>query len=467
MVVHHDGPEGHSSSKAMMKHRDIVYALVVGLALSRSADAQRGMVRVRGVVFDSLRREPIRNAFVSMAGSDQVITTDSRGRFQFDSVLPGLHSVTAQHPLLDSIGLSGLSAQPTVTDGRDEVNLAVPSFATLWRAACGGGRAPNDSGIVYGTIRNANGGATMTDVKVELSWSDLLLDKKRHVVQRRWRIETRSNAFGGYAACGVAPELGLQLHAGSDSTESGTIDLPPLATRVQRRDLLIGSIATADSSRRGEIAGTVTDPAGQPIADARIVMDQLPAIRSDGDGRFTLRDVPTGTRQVEIFVIGASPLFEIADVLPGATTTIAVTLRKVRTLEAMRTEAARGMRLFAAEFDARRKQGFGYARDSTQIMKYDQFVNVLRDVPSMNVQYRGSVLSISVPDGRGKSCAPDVLIDGARAGFGNLIDLSPREVGGVEVYPRAAHIPPRFVPPGIQPECGMILVWTKYGLRNR
>ena len=63
--------------------------------------------------------------------------------------------------------------------------------------------------------------------------------------------------------------------------------------------------------------------------------------------------------------------------------------------------------------------------------------------------------------------AGDVLIDGASAGPGNLLDLLPGEVGGVEVYPRAAHIPPRFVPPGIQPQCGMILVWTKYGLRNR
>jgi protocatechuate 3,4-dioxygenase beta subunit len=451
----------------MMKHRDIAYALIVGLALSGSVVAQPGRVRVRGVVFDSLRRQPIRNAFVSMAGSEQVTTTDSRGRFQFDSVPPGVHRVTAQHPVLDSIGLSGLSARATVTDGRDEVSLAVPSFSTLWGVACGGGRVPKDSGIVYGTIRDANGGAPVANVKVELSWSDLLLDKKRHVVQRRWRVETRSNAVGGYAVCGVAPELGMQVHAGADSSESGVIDLPPLATRVQRRDLLVGSAAAADSSRRGTITGLVTDQSGQPVADARILMDQLPAIRSDPDGRFTLHDVPTGTRQVEIFAIGTSPLLEIVDVVPGAPATIAARLQRVRTLERVRTEAERGARVFAAEFNERRRQGFGYVRDSTEIVKYDQFVNVLRDVPSMNVQYRGSVLSISVPDGKGRSCAPDVLIDGARAGFGNLIDLSPKEVGGVEVYPRAAHIPPRFVAPGIQPECGMILVWTKYGLRNR
>ena len=451
-----------------MKRRILGYALIVGLAALPPVSAQRGPVRVRGVVFDSLRREPMRNAFVSIAGQDQVITTDSRGRFEFDSVVPGAHRVTAQHPLLDSLGFSGLSAQATVTDGHDEVNLAIPSFATLWAVACGGSHAPKDSGIVYGTIRDTDRGAPVANVRVELSWSDLLLDKSRHLVQRRWRIETRSNATGGYAACGVAPELSLQVHASLDSIESGVIALPPLSVRVERRDLTVGRIAPSDSSARGTIAGVVTDPSGQPIADARIIMDQLPAIQSDDDGRFTLRGVPTGTRQIEIFAIGAIPLLEIADVAPGATATIPATLRPMNTLKAVQTVATRTEgRSFAPEFNERRRQGFGYARDSTEIANYDEFVSVLRDVPSMNVQHRGSMLSISVPDGKGKFCAPDVVIDGVRAGVGNLLDLLPSEVGGVEVYPRAAHIPPRLVPPGIQPQCGMILVWTKYGLRNR
>jgi len=451
----------------MMKHR-IVYTFIGGLALAGFAGAQRAPVRVRGVVFDSLRREPIRNAFVSIAGTDRIMTTDSHGRFQFDSVSPGVHRVTAQHPLLDSIGLSGLLAHATVTDGSDEVELAVPSFRTLWRAACGRGEVPTDSGIVYGTIRDATRGAPVANAMVELSWSDLLLDRKRGVVQRRWRIETRSNALGGYAVCGVAPERGLQVHAVSDSAESGVIDLPALSTRVERRDLSVGSIAAADSSDRGTIEGLIRDDTGQPVPDARIVIDHAPAVRSDGDGKFTQSRVPAGTRQVEIFAIGAVPSLEIAEVTPGGTTTVEATLRWVPVLTPMRTTAARrAPRVFAAEFAARRKAGFGYVRDSTEIAKYDQFLNVFRDVPSLTVQYRSSSLFISVPDGKGRSCAPDVLIDGAVAGFGNLIDLSPQEVGGVEVYPRAAHIPARFVPPGIHPECGMILVWTKYGLRNR
>jgi len=154
-------------------------------------------------------------------------------------------------------------------------------------------------------------------------------------------------------------------------------------------------------------------------------------------------------------------------VTPSDTNHVAVDLREVPTLERVRSTARRGARVFALELEARRKAGFGYVRDSTQLIKHDQFVNALREIPSVNVQYRGGTLTISVPNGKGGSCAPDVLIDGALAGFGHLIDLFPREVGALEVYPRAAHIPPRFVLPGMPPLCGMILVWTKYGLRNR
>jgi len=424
------------------------------------------MVPVRGVVFDSLRGQPIRNATVSIAGNSQVITTDSRGRFQFDSVSPGAYRFTAQHPVLDSIGLSGLLARSTVTDGRDEVHLAVPSFATLWRVACGAGRPPKDSGIVYGTIRGAGDGLPVANVTVELLWSDLALDNKHHIVQRRWHIQTRSNSAGGYALCGIAPALGLQVHAGSDSAASGAIDMPPLSTRVQRKDLLVGPLA-ADSANSGSITGVVLDAGGLPEADVRIIMQDLPEVRTDLEGKFLLRNVPSGTRQIEVLAIGATPTSAVADVTPHTATAVTVMLPKVVTLAPVRTGARRSVRTFAVEFAARRKLGFGYTRDSTELVKYNDFVNALRDVPSLNVSYRWSMLTIAVPDGKGKFCSPDVLIDGAGAGFGHLVDLSAKEVAALEVYPRASHIPPQFIHAGIQPQCGMILVWTKYGMKNR
>src|SRR3954463_14387435 len=120
-----------------MKFGALASALAIGVVLAPPAPSQRGALPLRGMVFDSLRGQPMRDAFVSIAGGAQVITTDARGRFQFDSVAPGPHEIMAQHPILDSIGLSGLTAHAVVSDATGEVRLAVPSFATLWRAACG------------------------------------------------------------------------------------------------------------------------------------------------------------------------------------------------------------------------------------------------------------------------------------------------------------------------------------------
>jgi hypothetical protein len=437
------------------------------------AQTQRGQTQptsarpgvLRGIVFDSLRGKPLANAFVTITGQSRASATDSRGRFQFDSVAPGVHTVTAQHPVLDSIGLSGLAARATVESGSREVQLAVPSFETLWRSSCPG-RVPRDSGIVFGSVRNALTGAPAADVAIKLSWADLILDRKRTVVQRQWHVETRTNARGGYAVCGVPQRLGLSVRAANDSSASGDIDLPPTDIRVQRRDLLIGP-APRTSGVHGVIAGIVTDPQGQPVANARVHTDSLLEVRTDADGRFRLNDMPVGTRQIEVLSIGVAPATAAADVLPGDSAVINVRLQTVLTLDAVRSMAARGNRVFAAEFDARRKSGFGYSRDSMEIIRYTQFPNVFRDIPGLNVRVTAASLSITVPDGKGGFCEPEVLIDGASAAFGHLIDLQPNEVGGVEVYVRAAHIPARFVPPGIQPRCGMILVWTKYGFRNR
>ena len=292
-----------------MKQRDIVCAMLVGMASPALVPAQRGVVPVRGIVFDSIRGQPVRNAFVTIAGRPQTITTDARGRFQFDSVEPGVHQVMAQHPILDSIGFSGLSANATVTDGSGEVQLSIPSFATLWHVACGPGRVPKDSGIVYGTIRDATNGKPVIDALVELTLSDLVLDRRRHVMQRRWHIETRSNAQGGYAACGVASDLGLQVHALAGAQTSSTLDLPPLGTRLQRRDFLLGAIDARDSTRWGTITGLVTEPSGGPVPDARIIVDSLPEVRTAGDGSFSVRSVPAGTRQVQILRVGAPPAY--------------------------------------------------------------------------------------------------------------------------------------------------------------
>ena len=452
-----------------MKCRVLSCALFGALASSHLAIAQRPVVPVRGIVFDSLRGQPLRDASVMMAGgSGQAINTDDRGRFQFDSVSPGVHTFTVHHAVLDSIGFSGLSAHTTITEGDNEIRLAVPSFATLWGAACGRSRAPSDSGIVYGTIRDVRSGAPVVSAAVVLIWRDLLLDRKTHrVVERQYRIDTRTNATGGYAICGVVADLAVRLHASADSTASGVIKLFPTGIRVQRHDIAIGPVGAGTASR-GSISGVVTGSDGEPIVGAHVRTDSLPDAVTDTAGRFTLNGVPTGSAQFDVLTIGTEPTSRVVDVVPAETTHVAVQLQTAVTLDGMRTTAAAALgRIYAAEFTARRSLGFGHSMDSTTIVRYNQFVNVLESIPSLNVRVQSSGLSITVPDGQGGSCAPDVLIDGAPATNGHLLGLFPHEIAGLEVYATSAHVPSRFARVGIQSQCGMILVWTKYGFRNR
>ena len=121
----------------------------------------------------------------------------------------------------------------------------------------------------------------------------------------------------------------------------------------------------------------------------------------------------------------------------------------------------------SAEFSARRKNGLGYVIDSTTIGRYPSVPNVLRDVPGLQSSLRGASLSAQVPDGRGGTCIPTVWLDGLEAGYGNLLDLSTKELVGLEVYIRPLTVPPAYVLPGGALQCGAILAWTSYLFKNR
>ena len=426
--------------------------------------AQGGRVTIHGVAYDSLHREPLGNASITIAGGVRNTKSDSLGRFQFDSVAPGVYTVIMHHAVLDSVGFGSMSSRATITDGRNETRIAIPSFATLWRAACGGS-PPRDSGFVYGTIREASGLEPVENATVEVTWTDFVIDKKRYIVQRRWRLRTHSEAGGGYTICGVPSTPVLRIRATLDSSTSGLIDLPPRDDLVRRRDFLVGSPTEPEPSRRGTINGVVTDAAGQTFADARILMDEVPEVRSGADGRFTIRAVPAGTRQLEVRSVGLMPAMAVVDVIAGETVALLVNVGTPR-LTAIHVTAPVPRRL-AEEFELRRRRGGGYVMDSTDIARYTKFTNAFHDIPSVRPEYHGINFSVSVPSPRGGRCTPDVRIDGAEAGYGHLVDLFPDEVAALEVYPHVGTVPMQFVLPGKQSLCGIILVWTKYAFRGR
>jgi protocatechuate 3,4-dioxygenase beta subunit len=445
---------------SLMPRRTVRLAPLIVLALGaspRSGHAQGSLVQVRGVAYDSLRSRPLADAVVSVAGDTRTVRTDSRGRFRFDSIAPGSHVFSAQHSALDSVGFSGISARQTVTDGRAEVLIASPSFKTLWQAVCGKPRAPKDSGFVYGTVRDAVTQAPVPNATVDLWWVELGVSKFHRIAQQRWRVTSRADSIGGYWICGVPLDLGLRLRATTDSAASGLVDLPLEGLRVQRRDLMIGA-----GGETGMIAGRIADSSGRPIPDARVMADGVAEIRSAEDGRFVVRGVPVGTRQVEVFSIGMSPVVTSVQVMPNDTATVVATMRRITTLDVVRVTASPMVRRLVREFEERRRTGAGYTRDSTEIANHGTLSSVFFEFPSVRVESirsAGTAFMISMPATSGGRCMANVIIDGRRSDFQELAFLRPGEIAAIEVYPRRMSLPMQFVQ---NDTCGVVVVWTKY-----
>ncbi len=452
--------------------------LCAAMAASTSATAQAvprppasipAMMAVRGVAYDSIRRQPLRDAFVSILGSGagaRNTTTDSHGRFQFDSVPPGDYTFAVQHAELDSLGLSGVSRKATVASESDEVRLGVPSFGTLWRIECAG-RVPKDSGFVFGTVRDAATMRPLAHARVEVTWVELGL-KSGHVTGRRWTAEGLADDLGNYSVCDVPTWEVVSIRAAgtTDSVSSGEIELTPRGGRIERRDLLVGPTDSV-ASRVGIVSGIVTNVNGEPFGAARVSMPGLREVRTDAEGRFVLRDVPTGTQQIEVLSVGVAPVSQTVDVLPRDTARVALRFGRPIVLTGMRVTAKPGVQVMSQEFDARRKNGTGYMLDSTAIGRYPDFINVFNDVPGIRMSRRLGSVFLSTMGDKGHACSPTILMDGIETSANALSDLQSHEVAAIEVYAHALMVPAELLPPGRPVDCGMVVVWTKYTFRNR
>jgi Carboxypeptidase regulatory-like domain len=349
----------------------VVRAVLAALAVSTANAQSPRTVVVTGIAFDSLRGVPLSGAFVSASGAEHSTTSDSLGIFQLE-LAPGTHTVAILHPAFDSLGLSGTSVRAVVSDGRDTIRLALPSFATLWRLACGTGAAPPDSGFVFGSVRNAGDQRPISGATIVATWIDVGLDSARGVTQRRWRSTVLSDSTGGFALCGMPPDESISIAAEKDSASTGTIELQPSMRRVQRRDVYVASPNDPLASR-GLIAGLVRDAGGTPLAGARVVTEGAAEVRSGNDGKFLLTDVPIGTREVEVLFVGSQPNAVVVDVLPRDTARVDVTLQKVTELPTVNVTALSVRQRRLDDLAERIKSKMGQFIDSTTIERYATF----------------------------------------------------------------------------------------------
>ncbi len=131
-------------------------------------------------------------------------------------------------------------------------------------------------------------------------------------------------------------------------------------------------------------------------------------------------------------------------------------------------------RLDVTGFTQRRKTSSGGIYiDQARIdaLAPSKFTDVLRSLPGVDMRraYDGANRAILVPVLRGDAQATEALcpvqyyLDGRPFDLatGDDIDynISPREIGSVEVYTGASQVPPQFKGP--RSRCGVIVIWTR------
>ena len=451
----------------------VAASLLTGLAMPPQVQAQAPTARVTvtGLAFDSLRGAPLVDAFITIEGRSRSTTSDAKGRFTFDTLAPGTYTFAMQHAVLDSLGLSGATTRAIVTDGKALVTLAVPSFATMWRAVCGAIPAPaNDSGLVYGNIRDAKKQSAVPQATVEVSWLDLVnLGTKTasNITQRRWKNEAQADAQGGYAVCGVPLRTQLRVRANYLMNATGNIDLASSNDRVRRQDLMLAGTSPADSTLRGAVSGIVSDGEGNPVPGARVILDDVTEARTDAGGRFSLRSVPTGSRQVDVAAIGMSPVSALVDVLAGDTALFSPSLRRMSNLEAMNITASGTRRRAAMLFDERRKAGFGSYMDSTTLNRRTTLAGAFTGLAGVTIQAasaNGRRFNIFLPSTGVDKCLAMLQVDGIQQFDHEILStLHPTDIAAIEVYPHRLTVPTELM--RTDARCGLVAVWTKRAFR--
>jgi hypothetical protein len=218
-----------------------------------------------------------------------------------------------------------------------------------------------------------------------------------------------------------------------------------------------------ETPKPGTIDGIVTDTNMVSLGDATAsIMGSSIQVVTGANGRFRILQLPPGQYILVVRRLGYAPSSTMLQVGERDTLHMSFALERIVTALDTVVVAAKRYSMRMAEFEERRKLGFGQFMTQAEIEK-------------RNSVYVGDLvrtfLSVDVLDGptgqtaishRQGSCPFQVFLDGvALPPPVNLKNLpSPKDLAGIELYPGAATIPLQYKTTrgGF---CGVILVWTK------
>ncbi|HVT38977.1 MAG TPA: carboxypeptidase-like regulatory domain-containing protein [Gemmatimonadaceae bacterium] len=428
-------------------------------ALIQTADAQATIV---GTVFDSLRMgAPFKRATIVIPQLSRYVTSDDEGRFRIDSVPAGRYSITFLHPILDSLDVSAEVLPITIpAKGIVIARLATPSPTALVWLVC---RAASDTfpAMMLGHVLDAHDSTGIADATVTASWSELVLGASS-LERRTVRAVAQSRESGSYLLCGVPSTLRVEVTATVGDRSTGTLIFSPAGELVIHRDLRIArppGVAT--------VSGIVRDVRGLPAARAMVTASGPPLrALTDEAGRFSLRDVPSGTQLFEVRRVGSWPGSQLVDVPVSGARDISLALGP-RAEAIGRAEQGASNPDDETGFEDRRNAGIGQFIWGSGLAKsrVKDISDLLLQAPMLFRGTTGKVKLVKMKGIANASCTPNYFLNGYpwRPGISGLAQIEVEQsldlgiLRGVEVYSSAA-VPPIF---DRKNGCGSVIIWTR------
>jgi hypothetical protein len=432
---------------------------------------------LEGVVWDSLQapgadevRTPLEGAQVRLVGTEAATETDARGRFRLEVPVEGSYQVTFHHPTMDRLRIG--RPEPVTVHLRpglvEEVEFALPSWATLLARRCAEEEMAEGTGILVGAVldealRTPVGGALVT-----LRPEAVPEDPEQ---EAPLTLQAQADGEGWYAVCGVPAGTWYEVTAVMAEVEG-----PARRLLVPAAGRTVELNALADRGQRGVVAGRVREGAqGSAVAGARIILDgpELYQTESDASGRFRLPEIAPGEYRVRVEHLAYRNVERGLDVPAGAAEVTAdiTLLRDAIALEPIvATVEARSPRLQRAGFYDRQRTGFGnfITREDIERRNPAAVTHLFNAIPRAQVigeqvAFRGSgdVFRALLIEEEGP-CFPELYVDGAWWGSDYSLNyFNPDEVEAIEVYSGPAQVPIQYNT--ADSGCGVILIWLRDG----
>ena len=426
-----------------------IFATCAGVARSQvSAPARTGAI-LSGAAVDSIRGGYLKGASIFISGTSLSTTTDANGRFKLSGIPAGSRYIEVQHPLLDSLGLTLVTAAQTFTDGDSSfVLISGPSARTYAASSCTPEQRNRGPGVIAGTVTAADGVTPSQNVTVAASWVEYQVGKKsiKSTVQRR---TAQVSPTGAFRICGLPDDVIALVNAshGKDSTGLVDVDLRMIVGTAFLK------LPSADAT--AFLSGRVVDAAGRPAAGARVNVESDDSTAMTGsDGTFLLRGVRAGTRTLTVRKLGFQPVERAMDIPETGLSGVSLSLgRSVAVLQKIVVSANRELGLDRIGFNDRklRRPGTFFTPRDIEIRNSPSVKDLLRTVPMM----------------RRPGCTR-YFVDGWLQAPGDPDEyLSGFEIGAVEVY-STGFVPPEFfsfTPTG--GPCKSVVIWTKWKIDKR